>query len=442
MGPEAPRGALADAYDCYLVDLDGVLYRGADPVVGAAEAVAALRERGKRLAFVTNNSSRTPAQVAEKLAAVGVPARPEEVVTSALATADLLSSRGVRSAFVVGEAGIREALAQVGIEIVESAPAPGTEARRVVDAVVVGFDGQADYGKLRAAALHVQRGARLVATNPDASYPAPDGLWPGAGALLAVITTTLARPADIVVGKPHPALYESARERAGGGRPLVIGDRIDTDIEGAVRLGWDSLLVLTGVSRAADLVRATALPTYVASDLGTLFASPVGVHAATAADLPAIAGLLEAAGLDARTPQHRLSETLVAEQGEAVVGTVALELFPAGDEDRPPAAAGPGGRPIAHLRSLAVEPAHRGSGLGSLLVARGIALAAERGVSEVHAVTETAESFFVGLGFERTGTRDALPAAIRDTPMVSDACAASAVALRRPIHAHAGTGPG
>jgi len=175
--------ALADRYDCFLFDLDGVLYRGDRAVPLAAEAVARLRSAGGRVVFMTNNSSRTPERVAQTLAGLGIGASPSEIVSSALATADLLASRGGGSAFVVGEEGIRTALSDAGVTVVDGQP-------ERVDHVVVGWDRSADYAKLRTASLLVQRGAALVATNADPSYPAPDGLWPGAGALLAVIVTT------------------------------------------------------------------------------------------------------------------------------------------------------------------------------------------------------------------------------------------------------------
>src|SRR5207247_8437981 len=136
---------------------------------------------------------------------------------------------------------VRTALAAVGILVVDE-PSAGA------DLVVVGWDRSVDYDKLRNASLLVERGARLVATNADASYPAPDGLWPGAGAILAAITTTTGATPDAVVGKPNPPLFEAAAARAGGGRSLVVGDRLDTDVAGAAGLGWDSLLVLTGVA--------------------------------------------------------------------------------------------------------------------------------------------------------------------------------------------------
>lgn len=255
---------LAERYDAFLFDLDGVLYRGADPVPHAAASLARLRDLGARLAFVTNNSSATPEAVAERLASVGVAAAPGEVETSALATADLLADRGARTAFVVGEEGIRRALVQAGIEITDGTPAS-------VDVVVVGFDRGVDYAKLRTASLLVAGGASLVATNADASFPAGDGqVWPGAGAILAAVEATTRARAE-VVGKPHAPVLRAALARAGGGRPLLVGDRIDTDIAGAVGLGWDSLLVLTGISSRADLEASAIRPTYVGADLRVLF---------------------------------------------------------------------------------------------------------------------------------------------------------------------------
>ena len=253
---------LAERYDCILFDLDGVLYRGEGVVPSAPPTLAALRVRGVRPVFLTNNSSRTPLQVAEKLRGIGIEAEPGEVVTSALATAELLAERGGGRAFVIGQDGVREALTGVGIRILDGEP-------EEADLVVVGYDGGATYGSLKRASLLVQRGARLVATNADGSYPAADGLWPGAGALLAVITTTTGAEPEIV-GKPFAPLYEAGRRRGGGGRPLVVGDRLDTDIEGAARLGWDSMLVLTGVSGREDVERLGIRPTVIAEDVSAL----------------------------------------------------------------------------------------------------------------------------------------------------------------------------
>jgi glycerol 3-phosphatase-2 len=255
---------LAERYDAFLFDLDGVLYRGSDPVDHAADAVARLRVAGKGVAFVTNNSSATPDAVAERLGSVGIEAQPHEVETSALTTAAMLAGDGVRTTFVVGEEGIRRALDGAGIEIVDGAPDR-------VEAVVVGLDRRADYDSLKTASVLVESGARLVATNGDVTFPAAGGeRWPGAGALLAaVVAATGVTPT--VVGKPNPPILRAALERAGGGTPLVIGDRLDTDVDGATGVGWDSLLVLTGIATAEDAERSDPAPTFVGSDLRRLF---------------------------------------------------------------------------------------------------------------------------------------------------------------------------
>jgi len=254
---------LASRYEAFLFDLDGVVYRGPAAVPGAPEAIRRLREMGKRIAFVTNNSARTPEAVAEVLTKVGVPADPAEVETSALATASLLASRGVREVFVVGEEGIRRALLDEGIAIT------GADAT-ATDAVVVGWDRGVDYAKLRTASVLVERGAALVATNADASFPAADGDWPGAGALLAAIETTTGVRAE-VVGKPNAPVLLAAWERVARGHPLLIGDRLDTDIAGASGVGWDSLLVLTGIAKREEIELASVTPTYVGDDLSVLF---------------------------------------------------------------------------------------------------------------------------------------------------------------------------
>lgn len=254
---------LAGPYDCLLLDLDGTLFRGEAAVPGAPEALDRLRAKGKRLVFMTNNSSRTAQDVTEKLLGLGFAAAPQEVVTSSSVTSELLASRGITSAFVVGESGIRGSLQEHGIALV------GADDR--ADCVVVGWDRDATYGSLRDACVHVQRGAMLVATNPDTAFPAGGVLWPGAGALLSVITSTTGAQPE-VIGKPFPAIFEASLEAAGGGRPLVVGDRLDTDIAGASDLGWDSLLVLSGIASRDDLGEASAIPTFVGEDVAALLA--------------------------------------------------------------------------------------------------------------------------------------------------------------------------
>lgn len=257
--------SLVDPYDSILFDLDGVLFRGSVRISGAPETVEALRSLGKGVVFMTNNASRTPEQVAEQLARVGITASPDEIETAALTAARVLAQRGLRKVFAIGQDGVLEALGRAGIAVVALEDGP--------EAVVVGLDRAITYDKLRDASLAVQRGARLVATNGDTTFPAEDGLWPGAGALLAaVVATTGATPE--VLGKPDAAIFRSSLERAGGGRPLVVGDRLDTDIAGAVALGWDSLLVLTGVTAAADIETSDIRPTYVAQDVTALLGEP------------------------------------------------------------------------------------------------------------------------------------------------------------------------
>lgn len=254
---------LATRYDALLFDLDGVLYRGDEPVPGAPETMEALRQTGARIVFLTNNSSRTPERFSAKLVAMGISADPSEIITSAIATADLLASRGGGTAYVIGGEGVSSALANAGLEVLDGEPASA-------DLVVVGIDDDLTYARLRTACVLIQRGARFVATNSDRTFPANDGeLWPGAGALVAAVTTATGVEAE-VVGKPYAPLFEAALLRSGGASPLVIGDRLDTDIAGAGALGWDSLLVLTGVSTEDELAVSPFRPTYVADDVTAL----------------------------------------------------------------------------------------------------------------------------------------------------------------------------
>ncbi|MDX6205620.1 MAG: glycerol-phosphatase [Frankiales bacterium] len=266
----APDSPLSGRYDVALLDLDGVVYRGADPVPSAPEALVAVRHAGMRLAFVTNNASRTPEQIVAHLDQLGVTARPDEVVTSAQAAATLAAERlqpGGR-VFVVGSDGLREALREVGLPLVDRydvAPRP--------EMVVQGFSPDLTYEDLAQAALVVAAGAVWIATNVDATLPTARGLQPGNGALVAAVAAAAGRQ-PLVAGKPERALFDEAVRRSSGRRPLMVGDRLDTDIAGAVRAAMDSLLVLTGVSTVADLIRADAAarPTYLAADLSGLAA--------------------------------------------------------------------------------------------------------------------------------------------------------------------------
>jgi len=404
---------LAEAYEAFLLDLDGVVYRGSEAVSGAPEALARLRAGGRRPVFLTNNSARTPEQIARKLVGLGVEAAPEEVVTSAQALAELLSRRdGDRTAFVIGEDGIRQALAASGIEVVDGEPDR-------TEYVVVGWDRGVTYDDLRTASVLVGRGATLVATNNDPSYPAEGGeLWPGAGAILAAVETATGVRAE-VAGKPHVPLFEAAVDRAGTRQAAVIGDRIETDVAGARAAALESILVWTGASAPADLLDHDAIPDSAIPTLSALFEERPApeVRPARPDDAGAIDGLLREAGLDPGEARHT-DDAVVAADGDRVLATAAAEVR--GDQ--------------CYLRSAAVHEAARGFGLGILVAATAGRWAASRGARRLFLVTETAEGFFSGLGFEAIDRRD-LPGWIAER---STACSESATAMARPVAEPAG----
>jgi HAD superfamily hydrolase (TIGR01450 family) len=257
---------LIDAYDTLLLDLDGVVYLGRGAVPGAPEALRRAEERGVRLAYVTNNASRTPAAIAGHLRELGAPATSDDVVTSAQAAARLVAERvGPGAAvLVVGGMGLRAALRAHGLR-------PVSTALEEPAAVVQGIAPDLSYGLLSEGALAVRRGALFIAANADSTMPTGRGELPGNGAMTRVIATaTGVEP--IVAGKPEPPLHRESMIRTGAARPLVVGDRLDTDIEGARNAGVDSLLVLTGVAGPLDLLTAgpRQRPTYVAADLSAL----------------------------------------------------------------------------------------------------------------------------------------------------------------------------
>ena len=258
----ASDGPLCDAYDAALLDLDGVLYLGPDAVPYAATSVERARDRGMRTAFVTNNASRRPAVVANHLTELGIPAEPEDVVTSAQAAVGWLAARVAPASrvLVVGSEGLAEEVEEAGL-------VPVRKAEGAV-AVVQGLAPSTSWADLAEASVAVQAGALWVAGNTDATYPSPRGLLPGNGAMVAALVHTTGRH-PVVVGKPEPELHRASVERVGARRPLVVGDRLDTDVLGAVRAGSDSLLVLTGVTDRRTLLAAPAgmRPTYLSSDL-------------------------------------------------------------------------------------------------------------------------------------------------------------------------------
>ena len=254
---------LVEAYDLALLDLDGVVYIGPDAVPGAADALDAARRAGLRLVYVTNNASRTAATVAEHLTSLGVPAAEDDVMTSAQAAAAVLAQRfpAASPVLVVGGEGLRGALRAEGLTPVGSVDDGPV-------AVVQGFSPDLGWPLLAEGARAVRAGLPWMATNLDRTFPTPYGPAPGNGALVeAVVIATGVRPE--VAGKPQPVLFEQAARRYGSRRPLVVGDRLDTDLEGARAAGMDGLLVLTGVSGAADVLaeQPHRRPAYLAADL-------------------------------------------------------------------------------------------------------------------------------------------------------------------------------
>ena len=408
----APIASLADRYEAFLLDLDGVVYRGDVPIAGAGEAVEDLRRRGRRVVFITNNSARTPQAVAEALDSLGAPASSDEVVTSAQAAVplvkDLIGSGG--TVFALGEEGVRAALKEGGMTLLEGEPDRA-------DAVVVGWDRHANYASLRVASVLVQRGAHLVATNADASYPAPGGeLWPGTGALLAAIQETTGTTAT-VVGKPHRPLFDAALERAGTRNALVVGDRLETDIAGASAAGLDAALVLSGAADLAHLLDHDSLPVAILEDLSRLSVPrpDVRIRAAVPADEEAIRALVKEAGLT--EPASGRSEA-----GESFVGVAADDAVTA-------AASARAQGEDAYLHSVVVRPGDQGLGLGTLIVAAAIEAVRRRGAARCFLLTEGASGFFSKLGFGRAD-RGGMPGWILE---LARECATTAVAMRRTL---------
>lgn len=270
--PQGSRQALSEVYDTALLDLDGVVYAGGKAVVHAVESLAAVHAGGMRLAYVTNNALRTPDAVAGHLTELGIPTEAGEIITSAQAVARLAADElpeGSRVLLVGGE-GLRVALRERGLEPVESADDDPA-------AVVQGYGGpEMPWGRLAEASYAVARGLPWYASNTDMTIPSGRGIAPGNGAAVEVVRrVTGAEPK--VAGKPLPPMHRETVLRTGARRPLVVGDRLDTDIEGAFNGEVDSILVLTGVTDGAALLAAPPQhrPTYVDADLrGLLTGQP------------------------------------------------------------------------------------------------------------------------------------------------------------------------
>lgn len=233
--------SLVARYDQLILDLDGCVWVGPEPIDGSVEAITALREAGKRVAFVTNDSRHALEDHVRKLWRLGVQASLADVVSSGAAMQHLLAeTRQGRTAYVIGTEALHRHVTDAGCRVLN-----GTDLASRAEVVVVAGTEDLIYEDLRDAVLALRRGADFLATSRDPTLPMPDGLWPGTGAVVAAVEVGSGREASIV-GKPEPQLFLTALDRLGDGRTLVVGDRLDSDIAAAAKAGLDSVLVLTG----------------------------------------------------------------------------------------------------------------------------------------------------------------------------------------------------
>lgn len=255
---------LLQRYDQVILDLDGCVWLGDEPIPGSVEAISALREAGKGVAFATNNSWHAGEDHVTRLWGMGVQASLADVVTVGGALQHLLAeTRPGLTAFVVGTSALRKHVSDAGLRVLN-----GTDLASRAELVVVGGTDDVCYPDLRTACLALHHGAELVATGRDPTLPTPDGPWPGTGAILAAVETASGRAAEIV-GKPEARLFVTALERLGEGRTLVVGDRLDSDIAAAAAAGLDGALVRTG-DDAHEPQDGDPVPVEVADDLAAL----------------------------------------------------------------------------------------------------------------------------------------------------------------------------
>ena len=259
--------AAVRGYDHVLLDLDGCLWVGDEPTERAPEAVAALRQAGKRLLFLTNDPRHSAEELVRKLWRLGFQASVDEVASVGAAVQHHLAThRAGGSAFVIGAQAMVDHVAAAGMRVVNH-----TDLAARADVVVVAAHEAFGYGELRTAVQAVVRGAELIGATRDATFPMPDGPWPGTGSILAAVEAAAGVPAAMLAGKPEPAFYAAALDRLGPGRALGIGDNLAVDVRGAQAAGIDAALVLTGATgREAALAAQDPRPDHVAASLAAL----------------------------------------------------------------------------------------------------------------------------------------------------------------------------
>lgn len=265
--PAVCTGSIQGRIQAVVLDLDGVVYAGTMPIPGAAEAIAWLRHTGRQVFFCSNNSSRSREHYALKLRGMGIEVDPANIMTSAYGTAQYLVTHGGanRGAYIIGEAGLRDALTAVGVRVVDD---PVNHAS--IDYVIVGLDRQFTYQKLVTASYAIHHGAVFIATNRDATLPDETEPLPGGGALVSAVETATGK-SPILIGKPEPYLLQSILTTWGyaPGDTLMIGDRLDTDIMSGLHAGTHTALVLTGISTISDIedLPASMRPSLVLNNL-------------------------------------------------------------------------------------------------------------------------------------------------------------------------------
>lgn len=258
---------LIDQFDSLLLDLDGVVYRGKQAISGAAESISKAQQIGKKVGYITNNASRTPGQIAEQLRGYGISLEDRDVIGSARAAAKLLATKidSRSKVLVVGGEGLRSEVAALGFELVSR-----SEDRP--DAVIQGFSPDVGWKDLAEAAFAINNGAIWIATNQDWTLPLEKGIAPGNGTLVGAVHTAVGILPEFA-GKPFKPIFESALAELGMTNPLVIGDRLDTDIKGAITASLSSAVVLTGIARNKELLGAKSdeRPNFILNDLTGLF---------------------------------------------------------------------------------------------------------------------------------------------------------------------------